>query len=1310
MSWRPPDALPDLRNVGMVSVDTETRDEGLHLKHGPGWPWRGGHICGLSTAYRINGEVHAHYFPLQHPSSENINRDAMVRWLKDHIAAGVRFITKNGLYDWGWLWADLGIEMPPAECLEEIDALATIVDENRLKYSLDALCTWRGFPGKDEALLLEGCAVLGLIPARARKSFKPQSVLWQLPAQFVGPYAETDAARTLELFESLSPILDREKTRNAYALERDLLPMVHQMRRRGIRIDISAAEQARDLLLQKRDAVLAQISERLNTNIGMDEINGRKWLVSTFDRFGIKYPLTEKGNPSFKRGKRGWMQHSSHWLPPLIAAADQLDQYGDNFLQKQILDHIKNGRVYGEIHPHRSDYGGTRSLRFSYSHPPLQQMPKHDEELAPLIRGVFLPEEDESWASCDFNQQEFRHVVHFAVRHKLTGATAARDRYVDDPNTDFHAYTSELAGGAISRQDGKTTNFMTIYGAGPETIALQIKKPVNETKALLALYNEKLPFISELATKCKYAAQRTGYFTLFNGARRHFNLWAPGGQYEEGAGPCARAEAERRVRDPGHPWYGRKLWRAETYKALNVLIQSSAAIQTKQWMLACWREGVIPLLQMHDSLDLSVSSPEQAEMVARLGVDVIKLEVPTKVDVKYGRTWGDAKHSWGELHGTALPSKSPPTYQIDWRAALDREFPRVNGGQVDEVDVEPSAPSIPRPPQDEDAFIRARMAEEGIPWEGSSSFPPPPPPAQDGEKPDDEEASQSEDESKTGNGHDDSYPWGEQERGRCTGTFEYRDATGTPYLLVRKFKWIDKDGNRKKAYPQYHRENGCWVKGKPAGPPIPYRLPELMAAPMDVWVDLMEGEKDCDCGAELGLITTTNPEGATMPDGKRGKWQPELSEYFRGRRVRIHQDNDLAGEAHTIKVINALRDIAKEIAVVHYPELPPGGDFSDFMDNGGTLKAMLARAQAAEANVLESVCAADVEIEDFEWVWPNRFARGKIGLIVGMPEEGKGQLLSDIIARVTRGGAWPCNEGTAPLGNVILLSAEDDIKDTITPRLIAAGADLRRITILKMMREAGKERMFSLISDLHALRMKVLEVGGVVLVVIDPISAYLGIGKVDSFRATDVRAILSPLKQFTEDLELAVLGVMHFNKKTDVTNVMLRVSDSLAYSAASRHVYGIVDDPDNNRKLFVRGKNNITRAEQKTLAFSFDECEVGVSKKTGRLVRAPHIVWQSEPVDITATEALRALAESKSPSALEEAKQFLAEQVIDEPVGTSQLQEAAKENGISPRTLERARKQLRLRPKKDGPKNEKGEITWQWHPPPKQEEKSDDNN
>jgi DNA polymerase I-like protein with 3'-5' exonuclease and polymerase domains len=1291
VDWHPPSELPDLRHVSILSFDTETRDGGLRADRGPGWPWGDGDIRGLSVAYRVEGDIRAHYFPLRHPDSENFDRDQIVNWLSDLIASDVKIVTKNGLYDWGWLWADFGIEMPPAKQLEEIDALATMVDENRRKYSLDALCAWRGFPGKDETLLYEGCAALGLIPAKSRKKFNPQAHLWQLPARFVGPYAETDAIRTLELFESLSPVLDQEGTRGAYRLEVDLSPMVHQMRRRGIRVDVSAAEQARDLLLHKRDDVLAQISDKLDTSIGMDEINGRKWLISTFDRLGIKYPLTDKGNPSFKRGKRGWMQHSEHWLPPLIAMADQLDQYGNNFLQQQILGHVENGHVYGEIHPHRSDFGGTRSLRFSYSHPPLQQMPKHDEELAPLIRSVFLPEEDEVWASCDYSQQEFRLVVHYATRKNFRGAAAARDRYISDPSFDIHAYASELTGGKISRQDGKTFNFMTIYGAGPETTSKQLKKSLSETKVLLGLYNEKMPFISQLAIACKNAAHREGFFTLFNSARRHFNLWAPGGKLQEGAGPCERNEAMRRTRDPGHPWYGQKLWRAETYKALNALIQSAAAIQTKEWMRACFREGVIPLLQMHDSLDLSVSSPEKAEMVARLGEEVIKLEVPMVVDVKYGRNWGDAKHTWEKLHDFKKPSIDdaapviPPAYQIDWATALERDFPRTNGDGIAAAAGE-TASSLP--PQTDDAFIRMRMTEEGIPWEDpsvpppppppiadspSSSSPPPPPPIADsppspssgnGRNP--TSAPTAATTNGKGNGHTGSttthhsYPHSDQPKGAKVAEFIYRDLKGAPYLRVDKHVTAQGD----KAFPQYRFDKGQWVKRGKNWPSIPFRLPELLAAPPGSTIDIGEGEKDALNLAKLGFIATTNPGGA-------GKWTPDLNKWFTGfARANIYEDNDAPGHKHAAAVATALCAIIPDVRVVKFRELPEHGDVSDWLKNGGTLAQLRARAdQAPKFIALASVNAADVEIEDYDWVWPDRFALKKIGLVVGLPDEGKGLAISDIAARITRGAAWPCDEGQAPLGNVIVLSAEDDITDTIVPRLMAANADLARITILKMMRDTESERMFSLVTDLPALRQKILEIGNVVMIIIDPITAYLGVGKVDSFRATDVRAVLSPLKELAEELRVAVLGIMHFNKKIDVTNVLLRISDSLAYGAASRHVYAIVNDPDNHRRLFVRGKNNLARHDQKTLAFSIDAREVGTDKRTRNPIRRPYITWHDEPVDITAVEAMQAASENKSPSARDDAKHFLKTLLNDGPIGSTEVQKAAKENGISMGTL-----------------------------------------
>jgi Mesyanzhinovviridae DNA polymerase len=570
IDWRPPSELPDLRRAGIIALDTETRDGGLLTDRGSAWPWGDGYICGVSVAYRAEGAICAHYFPLQHPDTQNFARAQLFAWLQDLIASDVRILTQNGLYDWGWLRTDAGLKMPPSERLEEIGALATMVDENRYQYGLDALCKWRGLPGKDENLLREGCAALGLIP-KPKKKFNPQAYIWQLPARFVGAYTEADAARTLELFESLDLVLDRESMRAAYQLEVDLLPMVHEMRRRGIRIDTAAAERRREQLLQKRDTIFAEISEKLGVQVGMEEIGRTKWLAETFDREGIKYPHTAKGNPSFTAGNSGWMPKDPHWLPRLIVKADKYNNAAVNFLETYILGHVERGRVHAEIHPHRSDEGGTRSLRFSYSSPPLQLMPARDEELAPLIRGVFLPEEGEVWAKPDLSQQEFRFIVHYAARHKLAKAAEAVARYRDDPDTDFHQLVAELT--QLDRQSAKAVNFAKAFGAGVRKFAAMTSKSENEAHTLYNHYDRELPFVAQLATLCEHAVRRQGYLTLYDGARRHWDDWAPGGKWEKGLGPCAREEALRRVSDPAHPWYRKQLWRADTRKAMNALIK-----------------------------------------------------------------------------------------------------------------------------------------------------------------------------------------------------------------------------------------------------------------------------------------------------------------------------------------------------------------------------------------------------------------------------------------------------------------------------------------------------------------------------------------------------------------------------------------------------------------------------------------------------------------------------------------------------------------------------------------------------------------
>jgi hypothetical protein len=290
------------------------------------------------------------------------------------------------------------------------------------------------------------------------------------------------------------------------------------------------------------------------------------------------------------------------------------------------------------------------------------------------------------------------------------------------------------------------------------------------------------------------------------------------------------------------------------------------------------------------------------------------------------------------------------------------------------------------------------------------------------------------------------------------------------------------------------------------------------------------------------LIATTNSEGATPLKAKIGKWAPELSRWFHGvRRLFILADNDEVGRAFAQEKARALTGVVFDIRIVFFPDVPDGEDVTYWLKElKHTKEDLLARCEAAPQwndGELESVCASSIAMEAYDWLWPERFAIGEIGLIVGMPDEGKGQVLAYIAARITRGLEWPNGEGDAPQGVVILLTAEDNIKKTVVPRLEAAGADLSRIEILAMVRDKNLEdgkhtkRMFSLITDLEKLRQKVIATGGVILILIDPISAYLGLGKVDSYRTTDVRAVLGPLKDLAEELAIGIIGIMHFTRR-----------------------------------------------------------------------------------------------------------------------------------------------------------------------------------
>jgi putative DNA primase/helicase len=349
---------------------------------------------------------------------------------------------------------------------------------------------------------------------------------------------------------------------------------------------------------------------------------------------------------------------------------------------------------------------------------------------------------------------------------------------------------------------------------------------------------------------------------------------------------------------------------------------------------------------------------------------------------------------------------------------------------------------------------------------------------------------------------------------------------------------------------------------------------------------------------------------------------------------------------------------------------------------------------------LESVIASSITMRAVEWLWHSRFALGKLALIGGLPDKGKGLITCSIIACATANAPLPCGEGSMPQGNVVWLTAEDDIEDTIIPRLHAAGADCDRVHIIKMLREKnGKRRMFSLVTDLDALRGKIDEIGSVVLIIIDPLSAYIGTGKVNSHMTADVRGFLAPLVDLAAEKKVAVIGIMHFNKKSDVTNAMLRIADSLAYVAAARHVYFVADDAEvENRRLFVKAKNNLS-PDNRALSYFISAKMVGTDEKTGKEIWAPCIQWGSEHVKITAAQAMQADAGGgNAASQRREAREFLLDLLEARPAKAEEVIEQAKQNGIAEKTLRRAKRDLKIVSRKE---KERPGGGWFWELPAK---------
>jgi DNA polymerase I-like protein with 3'-5' exonuclease and polymerase domains len=617
--WVPPLELPEIFDAKQIAIDVETKDPNLK-SNGPGWPTGDGEVVG----YAIAVDGWSGYIPIRHEHGGNLDEKIVNRWLKKVFESPADKIMHNAQYDAGWI-KQMGFDINGR--IIDTMLIASILDENRFSYSLNAISYDVLGKVKVEKGLTEAARSFGL---------DPKAEMFKMPAMYVGPYAEADAELTLELWNYFQVELGKEDLWQIANLELDLLPCLVDMTWRGVRIDQDKVERTRNALLKREKQVLKKIKNLVGKDV---EIWAATSIAKAFEELSIPYPRTEKGSPSFTKL---FLTDHTHELPQLIVEARNLNKTSGTFINTIMKHCHADGRIHSHINQIRSDDGGTVSGRISMNNPNLQQIPARDPELGPLIRSLFLPEEGEQWAAIDFSQQEPRILVHYAHVYgksrnlELNGVSEFVEGYRENPDMDFHTMVAEMAG--IGRKQAKVINLGMMYGMGVNKLSEQLDIPVEEAKTIIRQYHSRVPFVKGLMTGVQNRLNdqsSSGSIRSILGRKCRFDLWEPDTFGMNKALPYREAVQE----------YGEttRLKRAYTYKALNRLIQASAADMTKQAMVNIYKSGKTPMIQIHDEMAMSVKNKAEAAEIAEIMEQAVLLEIPNKCDIELGPSWGEAK-------------------------------------------------------------------------------------------------------------------------------------------------------------------------------------------------------------------------------------------------------------------------------------------------------------------------------------------------------------------------------------------------------------------------------------------------------------------------------------------------------------------------------------------------------------------------------------------------------------------------------------------------------------------------------------------
>ena len=596
--WRPPAVLPELDSV--ISIDLETHDPNIK-KSGPGYKRRDGKVVGVAIA----DKHHQIYLPFDHFGGDNLDKQTILSYVKYAINKADEIIMANATYDLGWLETlSLSVSCP----VRDIQVAEALIDEEKFSYSLDSISKKYLKKGKKEDGLQNAADTYGI---------NAKSDMWKLPARHVGKYAEADARLTYDAYQHQIPILKEQGLWKVWELECELIPVLVYMSRMGVPVNLDAAEQLNTQLKIKESALLNEFKTL--------DIWSPQQLGKYCESLGLVVPRTEKGNYSVAKD---FLLHCEHPQVKKIQEARSINRLRKVFIEDIILNQNHNGRIHADFRQTASDEGGTRSGRLSSSNPNMQQVPKRSD-IGKAIRQLYIAEQGSLWCKADYSSQEPRLQVHYALLGQfgkpLPGAEQARLAF--EQGEKLYTFFEKTTG--LPYDTCKMLCLGISYGMGMSKMAKTLGISDEFCKTTMRKFNKEAPFLKILFDNVMNRASTKGYIKTILGRRARFDFWT-----NDFNNTPVKTYGYAKSKYPDG-----QLFRAFCSKALNRLIQGSAADQAKVAMVNAYKSGMDLRLPVHDEINAMVADEQESNKLKEIMEQAIPLKVPVIADIDLGGTW-----------------------------------------------------------------------------------------------------------------------------------------------------------------------------------------------------------------------------------------------------------------------------------------------------------------------------------------------------------------------------------------------------------------------------------------------------------------------------------------------------------------------------------------------------------------------------------------------------------------------------------------------------------------------------------------------